>query len=79
MEFATRLNFREPADGYYDPIIRVLGRTPSNEDAFTVLRSEIPRLTRELSAWLELDLTEDVVRDIFKQALRNSFGPSIDG
>jgi hypothetical protein len=76
--FSDRLGLTEPADGYYDPVIRVLGRTPTKDEALAVLQTGIPRLTKELSTWLETNLKESVVRDVYRQAMQNNFGPIVD-
>lgn len=72
--FAERFEFNEPADEYFDPISNVLGDAPTKDGAFAVLKSGIPRFTKELNKWLELELDEKSIRDIYHQALLNYYG-----
>ena len=67
-----------PADGYYDPILEVFGENTSKEDAIVILNKRIPELTAELSAWLDIELGDDSVRNTLYRSLINFYGDTID-
>jgi hypothetical protein len=75
-DFAAAMG--EPADELFDPLVAVLGKSPSQEDAVNALRKSMPRLTQQLADWLEQDLSEDYVTEIYRQSLKNFFGPGSD-
>jgi hypothetical protein len=78
VEFADRFGESEPADEYYDPLVKILGKSPSKEDVIMAWRDKIPILRQELSTWLELELDDETIKNVLRHAIVNFYGAAVD-
>ena len=68
----------EPIDEYLDPLIKVLGRSPDQADVIALYKENCSKLHAALESRMELKLDPVLVKSVFRQGIRNWFGPSVD-
>ena len=78
VQFSDIFGENEPADGYYDPLINVLGSSPTKGELEKVWRERIPVLQLQLSKCLEFELDEKITRQVIKRAIINFFGKDFE-
>jgi len=64
----------EPADEYFDPFAKLLGKNPERDEIEKVLPGRIKELTVLLEKWLEIELDTKFVEKVYTQALANFYG-----
>ncbi|MBN8604773.1 MAG: hypothetical protein J0M26_27475 [Planctomycetes bacterium] len=64
----------EPADEYFDPFTKLLGKNPERDDIEAVLPGRVKELTLLLENWLETKLDPKFVERVYAQAIANFYG-----